>query len=143
MFIYVTTNLVRNTRVEVVFANDEFVVECCARWRQYRLCDHVNRMPCTESTARWLAYKTVSLYTAHSYRSAAANDNALSVLRPRWSSSYSSTSSPLTLSSCSSSSSNSNANTTSTRILLIYFIPIGTLLQSSPVPLFYYNVIQD
>jgi len=93
--IYVTTYLVRNTRVEVVFAADEFVVGCCARWRQYRLCDHVNRMPCTESAARWLAYKTVILYTAHSYRAAAAaaNDNALSALRPRRSSSYSSTSS--------------------------------------------------
>jgi len=47
---------------------------------------------------------------------------------------------PFTL---SSSSSISNADTTSTRILLIYFIPIGTLLQSSPVPLFYYNIIRD
>jgi len=50
---------------------------------------------------------------------------------------------PFTLSSCSSSSSESNADTTSTQHFLIYFIPIATLLQSSPVPLFHYNIVQD
>lgn len=85
---YTVTYLVRNTRVEEVVTADEVVVGCCARWRRYRLCDHVNRMPCTESAARCLAYKTVSLYCSFiSAAAAASDDNALSVLRPRRSSS--------------------------------------------------------